>query len=105
VFDKNRTYYQENNMSHTEQTQERERQQPKDKPVAVTVNHKEVKLPDHKTTGKAIKQAAIDQMLAIQIDFPLFAITGSTQRPVGDAEEITVHDGQAFRAVNPDDNS
>ena len=78
---------------------------PPQKPVSILVNKKPVSLPDHKTTGLQIKQAAIAQAVSIQLNFALFRVTGGTQHPVGDADEITVHDGQEFRAIAPDDNS
>ena len=76
-----------------------------ERPVSILVNEKPVSLPDHKATGAQIKQAAIDQGVAIKIDFNLFRVTGHTQHLVGDAETVTLHDGQHFRAIAPDDNS
>ena len=75
------------------------------RPVTIIVNNKTVNLPDHKTTGRGIKEAAIAQSVAIQLTFQLFRITGSSQHPVPDAEELTAHDQQQFRAVAADDNS
>lgn len=76
-----------------------------DKAVTVSVNEKPVKLAGYKTTGKAIKDAAIEQGVAIKPDFVLFVVTGNKQHPVGDPQELTVHEGERFRAVAPDDNS
>ncbi len=76
-----------------------------EKPVSILVNEKPVSLPDHKATGKQIKQAAIDQGVAIKIEFNLFRLTGHAQHLVGDAETVTLHNGERFRAVAPDDNS
>jgi hypothetical protein len=73
--------------------------------VKVQVNGKDVILPENKTTGYAIKDAAIKQGVAIKIDFNLFRIEGNSQHPVGDNQEITVHNDERFRAVAPDDNS
>lgn len=75
------------------------------KPVSIVVNEKPVSLPDHKATGKQIKQAAIEQGVAIKIEFNLFRLTGHAQHPVGDTETVTLHDGERFRAVAADDNS
>ena len=75
------------------------------KPVTILVNEKPVKLPGDETTGKKIKQAAIDQGVAIKIEFNLFKVEGNKQHPVADAQEIEVHENERFRAVAPDDNS
>lgn len=73
--------------------------------IAILVNHRGVKLATPKVTGRQIKEAAIAQGVPIQIDFKLFRVTGSTQHPVDDDEGVTVHEGQEFRCVAPDDNS
>lgn len=78
---------------------------PNERPVSILVNEKPVSLPDHKATGKQVKQAAIDQGVAIKLDFNLFRVTGHAQHPVGDEETVTLHNGERFRAVAPDDNS
>ena len=75
------------------------------KPVSILVNEKPVTAPDHKESGLQIKQAAIDQKVAIQINFNLFRVDGNKQHPVLDTDTITLHDGERFRAVAPDDNS
>ncbi len=77
----------------------------KTNPVTVVVNEKAVALLDRDTTGEQIKRAAIDQGVAIRLDFNLFRLDGNKQHPVGDKEEIKVHEGERFRAVAPDDNS
>ena len=73
--------------------------------VKVQVNGRDVVLAEKKTTGHAIKDAAIKQGVAITIDFNLFRIEGNSQHPVGDNQDITVHNDERFRAVAPDDNS
>jgi sulfur carrier protein ThiS len=75
------------------------------KSITILVNEKPVKLSDDEATGKQIKQAAIDQGVAIKIDFNLFKVEGNKQHPVGDNEKIEVHENERFRAVAPDDNS
>jgi hypothetical protein len=77
----------------------------KAKPVTLTVNGSDVTVPDHKVTGAAIKQAAIDAGLPIAGDFVLYVREGKSAQyePVGDNETVTVHDGETFRAVAPDD--
>lgn len=73
--------------------------------VIVTVNNRQVTLPDHKTTGREIKEAAIAQGVAIQITFALFRLTGHQQHPVRDDDRVTVHNDEKFRCVDSDDNS
>lgn len=88
-------------MNDKQQTPER----PPAHPVTVNVNTKPVALPDHKTTGRQIKEAAVAQGVAIEVGFKLFRVTGSNQPPVLDDEQITVRQGEDFRAVAADDNS
>ncbi len=73
--------------------------------ISILVNDKSVTLTEKHTTGLGIKQAAVDQSVAIQIDFNLFRIDGNKQHPVGDNDKVTVHEGERFRAVAGDDNS
>ena len=78
---------------------------PHNETVTIKVNGQPVVLPDRKVTGQQIKGAAIAQGVAINPTSALFRITGQAQHPVRDDDEITVHDGQEFRAVDADDNS
>ncbi len=73
--------------------------------VTVAVNGADVTLPDRKTTGSAIKQAAIAAGVPIQGDFVLYARRGNSSEyaKVDDDEVVTVHPGEQFRAVAPDD--
>lgn len=75
------------------------------KPVTINVNGADVALPDHKTTGAAIKQAAITAGVPIQHDFVLYARRGNSTEytKVDDDEVVTIHPGERFRAVAPDD--
>jgi len=74
--------------------------------IRVTVNGRPVILSDKKLTGTAIKQAAIAQGVPIQPDFVLFEVKpGGKLKPIGDQEEVTLHEGAVLRAVAPDDNS
>lgn len=74
-------------------------------PTSIQVNNRPVSLPDHKTTGLAIKQAAVAQGVAIKTSFALFRVTGHEEHQVRDDERITVHDGEQFKCVDDDDNS
>lgn len=73
--------------------------------VRVTVNNQPVELPDREVTGLAIKQAAIDQGVEIQMNFALSVKRGDRYLPVGDDEPVRPHAGEKFLAVAPDDNS
>src|SRR5262245_23577111 len=74
--------------------------------IEIEVNRQPVTLHERKATGAEIKQAAIAQGVSIQPDFALFEVHGQGNlKPVGDTETVTLHKGQRFRAVAPDDNS
>lgn len=76
------------------------------KAVQIVVNNANVTVPDHHTTGYAIKQAAISQGVAMELSFQLSVKRGPHQTQiVGDADSITVHEGLEFVAVAGDDNS
>jgi len=74
--------------------------------VTVKVNTKPVSVP-LRETAHALKQAAIDQKVVIQIDFLLFRILpdGSLSPSIPDNEILTFHEGDEFSCVAPDDNS
>lgn len=74
-------------------------------PVDVTVNNQTVRLEKHRITGQEIKDVAIAQHVDIEADFVLSEKRGDDWLRVRDNEEIRVRDGDAFRAVSPDDNS
>jgi outer membrane protein assembly factor BamA len=80
--------------------------QSKDKDITVTVNERPVIFDQHQTSGLEIKRTAIAQGLPIQEDFVLFEVKGPGHlKPIEDAEPVTLHNHQAFRAVTPDDKS
>jgi hypothetical protein len=68
-----------------------------DELVSVTVNKKAVEVP-HKTTGAAIKAAA-----GVPLSFKLYRKEGAHLDPVGDNDELTVHEDEAFVAVSGQD--
>jgi hypothetical protein len=90
-------------MTDIQQHAEATARPPKD--VTVQVNNQPVVLPEHKMTGLEIKQTAIEQGVAIEVGFQLSGKHGNRYKVVGDTEQITVHKGQEFLAVAPDDNS
>ena len=74
--------------------------------VDVTVNDKPVVLDGAKQTGASIKKAAIEQDVQIKEDFVLsIELGGGRTKLVGDDEQIQVHDGERFLAIENDDNS
>jgi hypothetical protein len=70
----------------------------KAKTVTIVVNNKEVELPDHKTTGTQIKEAA-----GVPLDFTLYRKEGTHLDEVKNEEHITVHKGEQFVAVSGQD--
>lgn len=76
------------------------------RPVCVTVNNKPIKIDGPKASGLAIKEAAIEQGLAIELDFQLAGLgPDGKQHIIGDADVVDVTSGSAFFATAPDDNS
>lgn len=76
------------------------------RPVLITVNRKDVKIAGSTASGLDIKRAAIDQGVAIELDFQLAMVgRGGKQRIVGDRETVEIHDGLEFFATAGDDNS
>ena len=74
--------------------------------VDVTVNDKPVVLEGAKQTGASVKKAAIEQGVSIKEDFVLSIELGAGKTDlVGDDEEIQVHTGERFLAIENDDNS
>lgn len=76
------------------------------KKIEVTVNRRIVLLIGPKQTGMEVKQAAMAQGVAIQLEFQLSIRNNNGKfRVVADSEVLKVEDGQVFRAVASDDNS
>ena len=74
--------------------------------VTVTVNNQPVLFTVRKATGAQIKSTAISQSVSIEQDFNLFEVKGpGNLKPVGNDEEVPLHQGQRFRAIAPDDDS
>jgi hypothetical protein len=75
--------------------------------VTVTVNNKPVTLPRHRATGLEIKEAAIAQGVAIELDFilTLEARDGEPARTIDDDETVTVTRESVFLANDGDDDS
>jgi hypothetical protein len=74
--------------------------------VSITVNGKPVNVAGPRTTGLTIKQAAMSQGVAIQLDFVLSVEVGPKKtKLVRDDEALTVHPGSKFVAIPNDDNS
>ena len=74
--------------------------------VNVTVNDKPVVLEGAKQTSASVKKAAIEQDVNIKEDFVLsIELGGGKTKLVGNNEEIVVHEGERFLAIENDDNS
>ena len=74
--------------------------------IHVAVNERPVVLKDAVQTGLSIKTAAIQQGVAIQLDFVLSIERGGGRTElVGDHEKIKVQDKERFLAIPNDDNS
>ena len=74
--------------------------------IDIMVNDKPVVLEGTKQTGASVKKAAIEQDVNIKEDFVLsIELGGGKTDLVGDDEEIEVHNGERFLAIENDDNS
>jgi hypothetical protein len=79
-----------------------------DKPtrlVTITVNNQPVEVEGPRISGLGIKQAAIAQGVAIQLDFQLAEIKNNKREIIGDDDIVTVNKNSKFVATAPDDNS
>ena len=75
------------------------------RPIPVKVNEHEVIVEGPKTTGLAIKEAAVKAGL-IQLDFVLsIELPNGRTKIIGDNDVIFLEEGACFVAVAPDDNS
>jgi hypothetical protein len=80
--------------------------QGRDRAIEVMVNEKSVILKDKEQTGLSVKQAAVDQDVAIQLDFVLGIERGGGKTElIGDTDHIKVHPHERFLAIPNDDNS
>lgn len=85
--------------------------QDRDKPdgprkIPILVNEQRVEVLGPRTTGLAIKEAAIEQALPVDVGFQLIEeLPHGRTRVVGDHDPVTVHKGSRFLALAPDDNS
>ncbi len=74
--------------------------------VTIHVNERPVRLPEHLVTGLEIKRLAIEQALAIQLDFILVEeLGGGRTKIIGDDDPVRVTDQSRFLANDGDDNS
>jgi hypothetical protein len=73
---------------------------------SISVNGVTVVIAGPKTTGLQIKQAAIAAGVPIQLDFILSEeLPNRKTRLVRDGDEVSLHVGSAFVALQNDDNS
>ncbi|WP_136626160.1 multiubiquitin domain-containing protein [Bradyrhizobium macuxiense] len=74
--------------------------------VTVLVNEKRVVFDEERQTGMSIKQTAIAQGVAIELDFVLSIERGGGKTElIGDDDDVKLHDGDRFLAIPNDDNS
>lgn len=72
----------------------------------ISVNEQEVELRGTTATGREIKAAAVDQGVAIQVNFVLQEeLPNGTSRVIGDDDAVHLHEHLKFTAITPDDNS
>jgi hypothetical protein len=72
----------------------------------ITVNGTPVSIAGPKTTGRAIKEAAIAAGVPIQLDFILSEeLPNRKTRLIRDDDEVSIHEGSSFVALANDDNS
>ncbi len=73
--------------------------------VVIHVNEQPVRVP-HRVTGLEVKEAAIAQGVAIQVDFVLSEeLPNRRTKIIGDQDVVEVNEHSRFVAVAPDDNS
>lgn len=72
----------------------------------ISVNRKPVEVGEPLITGLEIKETAIDQGVAIDLDFQLTKVNADGKQPtVGDSEKVDVREFKTFFATAGDDNS
>ena len=72
----------------------------------ISVNHKPVEVKVQLPTGLEIKEAAIEQNVAIKLDFQLAEVgLDGKHQIVGDADKVDVLEFKTFFATASDDNS
>jgi cell division protein ZapA (FtsZ GTPase activity inhibitor) len=75
-------------------------------PVTITVNNQPVTVMGPRTTGRAIKQAAIDAGQRIELSFTLSQLQPNGRyKNIGDDQPVTVNRQSVFTATDDDDDS
>ena len=76
------------------------------KSYLISVNRKPVEVGGPLITGLEIKKKAIEQGVAIDLDFKLAKVNADGKQPtVGDSEKVDVREFKTFFATAGDDNS
>ncbi|MDN4597592.1 hypothetical protein [Leifsonia virtsii] len=89
-------------MTHTEQVGNKAHA----KDVTVLFNKQHITLQQRRYTGIELKEAAIAQGVAIQLDFVLFEVKHNGRRDVvGDHDTVEVNKESEFAAMGNDNNS
>jgi hypothetical protein len=74
--------------------------------VEILVNERPVRMEAGHSTGLGIKEAAIAQAVAIELDFVLSEELGAGRtKIIGNEDRVSIHPHAKFHAVAPDDNS
>ena len=79
---------------------------PRKRAFRISVNRKPIEVDGPLTTGLEIKQAAVGEGVAIELDFQLAKVgADGTQYIVGDSDKVDVREFKTFFATDGDDNS
>lgn len=75
--------------------------------ITVKVNNKSVRFTKRKVTGLEVKQTAIDQKVAIELNFVVYPVKpeGGLGKAIPDDKVVVLKECDEFRCVAPDDNS
>ena len=72
----------------------------------IEVNGDKIVMHKERPTGLEVKQAALEQGVAIQLTFVLqVERANGTSDIIGDTDHVHLHPHQMFTAIAPDDNS
>ena len=74
--------------------------------ISIEINDHKIDMPPGPTTGREIKQAAINQNVSIELEFVLQVdLPNGSSRIIGNEDKITSPEHRTFTAIAPDDNS
>lgn len=77
-----------------------------DKVVTIEINGHKVKMLRGPATGQEIKEAAIKEGVAIELNFVLqLELPNGSNKVIGDDDKVDLRENMSFTAIAPDDNS